>query len=133
MTPVQPYLLRAYYEWLLDNDMTPQLLVAATAPGVKVPTQFVQEGKIVLNISPSAVQNLAMDNAQITFQARFGGKPFAVYVPCAAVEAIYGRENGQGMAFPPEVVDDLPDPEEPDPGDKPPEPPKGKPSLKIVK
>lgn len=99
MTPNRPYLLRAFYEWIVDNNGTPYLVVDATACDVKVPTQFVQNGQIVLNTAPSAVGNLQLGNDAVTFNARFGGKPFALYIPVTAVLAIYARENGAGTVF----------------------------------
>lgn len=102
MTPSRPYLLRAFYDWLLDNEMTPHLLVNASLPHVRVPQQFVRDGQIVLNIAPQAVMAYTQDNDAISFSARFGGTPFQVYIPMAAVVAIHARENGVGTFFPPE-------------------------------
>lgn len=102
MTSNRPYLLRAFYEWIVDNDCTPHLVVSADFPSVQVPTQFIQEGQIVLNISPSAVTNFSMDNQALSFNARFGGQPMQVYVPVGAILAIYARENGEGTVFTPE-------------------------------
>lgn len=97
--PSRPYLLRALYEWVLDNNMTPHIAVDATLQGVQVPDQFVQDGQITLNIAPTAVQNLLMDDLGVSFNARFGGVPMNVYVPIIAVMAIFTRENGMGMGF----------------------------------
>ncbi|GAA0294075.1 hypothetical protein GCM10009128_10840 [Psychrosphaera haliotis] len=105
MTPNRPYLLRAFYDWILDNEHTPYLVVEADLPHVQVPPQSVKDGQVVLNISPSAVQSLLITNEQLTFSARFGGVPFEVYVPMYAVSAIYARENGAGTMFPPEDYD----------------------------
>ncbi|ULG70795.1 ClpXP protease specificity-enhancing factor [Marinobacterium sediminicola] len=99
MKPSRPYLLRALYEWVLDNNMTPHIAVDATLQGVQVPDQFVQDGQITLNIAPSAVQGLMIDDQGISFSARFGGVPMNVYVPMVAVLAIFTRENGMGMGF----------------------------------
>lgn len=99
MTPNRPYLLRAFYEWIVDNNCTPYLVVDATVAEVKVPMQFVQNGQIVLNILPSAVSNMQLGNDAVSFNARFGGKPFALYIPVQAVLAIYARENGAGTVF----------------------------------
>lgn len=99
MTPNRPYLLRAFYDWIVDNDCTPHLVVNAEYPAVQVPVQFVQDGQIVLNISPSAVTQFDMDNQQLSFNARFSGQPMQVYVPMGAVLAIYARENGEGTVF----------------------------------
>ncbi|MGP9799711.1 ClpXP protease specificity-enhancing factor [Rheinheimera sp. NSM] len=137
MTPNRPYLLRAFYEWIVDNNSTPYLVVDATASDVKVPTQFVQNGQIVLNTAPSAVGNLQLGNDAVTFNARFGGKPFALYIPVTAVLAIYARENGAGTVFTLEEEEDeaeiFSDSLEDEP--VPPEPPKPKRAshLKIVK
>lgn len=102
MTPRRPYLLRAFYEWLVDNELTPHLVVEADLPGVRVPTQFVQDGQIILNVAPRAVGNLEMSNEAVTFNARFGGTPHSVIVPVYAIQAIYARENGAGTMFEPE-------------------------------
>lgn len=99
MTSSRPYLLRALLDWISDNGQTAHLLVDATRPGVVVPTQFVQDGRITLNIGPAAVQALDMGNDWISFSARFAGQPMQVSVPVGAVLAIYARENGQGMMF----------------------------------
>jgi stringent starvation protein B len=92
-------LLRAFFDWILDNGLTPYIVVNATLPGVEVPTQFVKDGQIVLNVSPSACVNFQMDLEQISFQARFSGQPMLVWLPCAAVGAIYAKENGAGTVF----------------------------------
>lgn len=129
MTPRRPYLIRAIYDWILDNDCTPFLLVDCRKEGVAVPGDHVQDGKIVLNVNPSAVQGLALGNELIRFQARFGGQPFEVVLPPAAVLAVYARENGEGMMFPPEDDGGEPPPEpDPDGGGS-----GGKPDLKVVK
>ena len=137
MTPSRPYLLRAFFDWLLDNDLTPHLVVNANIPHVMVPMQFVQDGQIVLNISPSAVRHLHMDNDVVTFEGRFGGVPHSLYVPISAILGIYARENGQGMVF--DLESPMDDEEEiesdddlPPPDSEPPRP-SGRPSLKVVK
>ena len=104
MTSHRPYLLRALYEWIADNGMTPHLLVDATRADVRVPMSAVKDGRIVLNVAERAVSGLAMDNELIRFSARFGGVSQAVSVPVGAVLAIYARETGQGMALPDEAV-----------------------------
>jgi stringent starvation protein B len=134
MTSSRPYVMRALYEWILDNDCTPYVLVNAEAQGVDVPRQYVKDGQIVLNISPSAVVNLSIENDAVFFNGRFGGVPVDVYVPVAAVMGIYARENGQGMVF---EGEDSPYPEPP-PGPSGDKPPSGggeskRPSLKVVK
>lgn len=102
MTSNRPYLIRALFEWILDNDMTPHLLVDAMHPQADVPRKFVEEGRIVLNIAPTAVRNLVIGNDMISFSARFGGVPSEVGLPPVAVLGIYARENGHGMIFPQE-------------------------------
>jgi len=104
MTSKQPYLLRAIHQWLLDNDMTPYLLVNAEVPNVEVPTQSVQDGQIVLNIAPHAVTNMQMDNEAVSFSARFSGVAQSLYIPVVAIRAIYASENGQGLVFPEEEI-----------------------------
>lgn len=99
MKSSRPYLARALYEWLLDNELTPYLVVDATQPGVEIPRQFVQNGQIVLNVAPTAVRDLFMENQAIGFSARFGGQPMQVMIPTPALIAIYARENGAGMVF----------------------------------
>lgn len=95
----RPYLARALYEWLVDNELTPYLVVDATFPDVEVPRQFVQNGQIVLNVAPTAVRDLMIENDAIGFNARFGGHPMQVMIPMPALIAIYARENGAGMVF----------------------------------
>ena len=113
----RPYLIRAIYEWVLDNNLTPHLLVAADAEGVQVPAQFITEdGKITINVSPAAVRGLRMDNDYIHFSARFSGQPYDVSVPPGAVLALYARENGEGMLFG-EVEAPQPPPDAPGGGD----------------
>ncbi len=141
----KPYLLRAVYEWIVDNNATPHVALFAENPDVLVPEQFVEDGKIILNISPTAAEALLIDNESLSFSARFGGKPFNVYAPIGAVLALYASENGEGLSFDLEPFDDTP-PEDPPPavigsvdngGNKPSsssKPKKSKrPSLKVVK
>lgn len=99
MTARRPYMLRAVYEWLVDNQLTPHLVVDAEQPGCQVPFEFVKDGQIVLNIAPSAVGNLQLANDRVEFNARFSGKPQRVYIPMIAVVALYARENGAGTIF----------------------------------
>lgn len=107
MKPSRPYILKAMYEWLLDNDLTPHLVVNALEDDVLVPQQFVEDGQIVLNILPSAVRDFYMDDRAVAFNARFSGQPMDIYIPMAAIMAIYARENGQGMGFGAEPGADL--------------------------
>jgi len=125
MTSSRPYLIRALYGWIVDNGLTPYLLVNAQNPSVDVPPEFVQDGKIVLNVSPTAVRALDLGNEHIVFGARFGGTPTEVSIPSDAVLAIYARENGQGMAFHAQADDHPPTPPEPDK--------RARPKLKVVK
>lgn len=99
MTPRRPYLFRAFYDWILDNDLTPYIVVNTSVYGVLVPQEFVQNNQIVLNIAPQSVGQYVSNNEQIQFNARFSGVPQHIVVPMAAVEAIYARENGVGMGF----------------------------------
>jgi stringent starvation protein B len=137
MNSSRPYLVRALYEWIVDNDCTPHLLVDAEFAGVQVPPGFASDGQIVLNVSPGAVRHLHMDNEAVSFEGRFGGVAHSLYVPAAAVLAIYARENGQGMVFDlePPVPDDEEDegPDDQGPPDGEPPRPSGRPSLKVVK
>lgn len=123
------YLLRAFYDWIVDNHLTPYILIDAELPHVEVPKQYVQDGKITLNISPDAVLNLKKDNKAIQFEASFNGQSMLVYAPIKAVLAIYARENGQGMVFSEE--------EDNQGNGTPPEPPRvrpgTRPKLSIVK
>ena len=127
MTPNRPYLIRAIWQWITDNGLTPYILVDAGAKQVQVPKQFVEDGRIVLNISASAVLDLNMDNEFVSFNARFSGAAMDVFVPVSSVLGIYARENGQGMLFPENEAEPTPpEPEEP-------EPTSPRPSLKLVK
>lgn len=103
MTSSRPYLLRALNEWIVDNGLTSHIVVDANQEHVVVPLDFVEAGKIVLNVSPFAVQNLAIENDFVTFSARFSGQAMNISVPIAAIMAIYAKENGQGMVFAEEV------------------------------
>ncbi|WP_018982749.1 ClpXP protease specificity-enhancing factor [Salinimonas chungwhensis] len=154
MTPNQPYLLRAFFDWIVDNEMTPYIVVDAMNQLSEVPQEFVKDGQIVLNISPSACVNFVMDLEFVAFQARFGGQPRQIRIPCQAIMAIYARENGAGTVFAveeelggssPEAPHSVPDSEgestskpsadtnEADADSAPVPPKKGKPNLKIIK
>ena len=155
MTSNQPYLLRAFYEWIVDNDLTPYIVVDATNELVEVPQEFVKDGQIVLNVSPSACVNFSLDVEGLSFQARFGGQPRRLSMPCEAVMAIYARENGAGTVFATEEdiaraqeerqqqESDAPQPQSGptsledadavDKADAPVPPKKGKPTLKVIK
>ncbi len=100
MTSSQPYLIRAIYEWIVDNNLTPYLMVDGTKQGAIVPEDYLDDqGRIILNISPSATSELLMNNEEVTFNARFSGQAIGIVVPTYCVKAIYARENGQGMMF----------------------------------
>ena len=129
MTPQKPYLIRAIYEWLLDNQNTPYLLVNTTFEGTQVPLEYINDDKIILNIAPDAVNNFHTDNDWISFSARFSGKPMELFIPIVAVLAIYGKENNEGMFFTDEEVS--PSPSSPPAKAAPPK--KSRPGLKIVK
>jgi stringent starvation protein B len=102
MTSNRPYLLRAMYEWIADNGMTPYILVDAAAPGVIVPKSAIKDGRVVLNVAARAVAQLELGKDRVRFMARFAGVSQLVEAPMAAVLAIYAQENGQGMMFPEE-------------------------------
>ena len=129
MTSSKPYLIRGLYDWIVDNDLTPYLLVNAEARGVQVPQQHVVEGRIVLNISPKASRGLLLENDRIVFTTRFSGQATQIFVTPGSVLAIYAKENGRGMEFEEEEE------EEPPPTASPPDRgSKGKkPALKLVK
>lgn len=107
MTSSRPYLLRAMYEWIVDNGMTPYILVDTRNDQVIIPRQFEEDGKIVLNLGPTAVQSLDLGIEAVSFDARFDGSSLDVFVPIEYILAIYTRENGQGMMF---ADEDLPPP-----------------------
>lgn len=125
MTSLKPYLIRSIYEWIIDNHLTPHLLVDAENSDAVLPQEFIEDGKIVLNIRPEAIQGLSLGNEDIQFNARFGGKPMHIVTPIVAVMAIYAKENGKGMIFDQEDGEG----DEPPPEKKPP----NKPNLRVVK
>lgn len=128
----RPYFLRAMHEWMLDSGFTPHLVIDANAPGVVAPEGYATDGKLILNISPAATQGLSLGNDHITFSARFGGVAREVWVPAAAVLAIYARETGQGVVFSPE--DEAEATVAPDAGTTAAERPQdGRPHLKLIK
>jgi stringent starvation protein B len=129
MTSNRPYLLRALYEWINDNSMTPHILVDAGFDGVDVPEHAIQKGKVILNIDQAAVRELDMGNDWLTFNARFSGRQHTVSVPVEAVLAIYSKENGQGMMFAQDDESPPPDGGGPEDGPK----HAKRPHLKIVK
>ena len=132
MTPSKPYLIRGLYEWLLDNEVTPYVLVDTSSEAVMIPKGIATDGKVVLNLSPTAIQQLEMTNEHLSFSARFGGVAQDVYCPMSSVLAIYARENGEGMMFANDAEQDRVDAENmanPDEAEK----KAKKPGLKIVK
>jgi stringent starvation protein B len=125
MTPLKPYLIRAVYEWIVDNNLTPHLLVNANTNKGKLPVDYIEDGKIILNIRPQAVEALSLGNELIEFNARFSGKPMTITASINAVMAIYAKENGKGLVFDQEDNgSDEPPPEQPTPI---------KPGLRVVK
>lgn len=151
MTSSKPYIVRAFYDWISDNQLTPYIVVDCHVHGVSVPQAFVTDGQIVLNISSAAVGSISMAGTCIEFSARFGGKLEQIFVPYGAVAAIYAKENGAGTSL--AIEDDFADIEEveedtttglsavpskqvdggSDENDAKPVPTKGKPSLKVIK
>jgi stringent starvation protein B len=133
MTSNRPYLIRAFYEWIVANGLTPYITVDATVEGTRLPQPYVRDGQIVLNISPRAVQGLQLGNDTVSFSARFGGMSQQVVVPPHAVVAIYARENGEGMLFGEERHRDGTPPEDPHPSPAGKGGKGGKPALRVVK
>ena len=127
MTSSRPYLIRAIYEWIVDNTKTPYLLVDAAYRGVVVPDDYIENDRIILNISPAAAHNITMTDDDVSFSARFNGQAMSVYIPVMAVMAIYAKENGQGMMFADD--DNGGSPSNPEGG----KPQPKKPDLKVVK
>jgi len=124
MTSLKPYLIRSIYEWIIDNQLTPHLLVDAENSEAVLPQDYIDDGKIVLNLRPEAIQGLILGNEEIQFNARFSGTPMQIVTPTSAVLAIYAKENGKGMMFDPEEYNTPPEEEL-----KKPE----KPHLRVVK
>lgn len=139
MSSNRPYLLRAIYDWISDNNLTPYVLVDAGYEGVRVPPQVIKNGQVVLNLAMRAVANLDLGNEWISFQARFSGVSQAIHIPVQAVLALYAQENGQGMMFPADDSSDAVPPSSPAPEDVPPpddggdKPKRGAPHLRVVK
>ena len=137
MTSSKPYLIRAMYDWLIDNELTPYIVVdASDTELVKVPQEHVDNGRIILNISPKACRGLHLENDRIVFSARFSGEVKQLFISPLMVQAIYSKENGRGMVFS--------DEEETATGEEPPQPNPpssnptgsrigGKPKLKVIK
>lgn len=117
MSSNRPYLMRAIYDWITDNNLTPYVLVDATREGVRVPPHVIKNGQVVLNLAMRAVANLDLGNDWISFQARFSGVSHSILIPVSAVLALYAQENGQGMMFPADDSDVEPPPSPPDGGE----------------
>lgn len=100
MSPLKYFLARAVYDWALDNALTPHVIADATMAGVQVPPGYVENGRIVLNVHPRAINGFSFDHGGIRFSARFGGSPYIIDIPLAGLLAIYAKENGQGVSFP---------------------------------
>ncbi len=128
MTSNRPYLLRALYEWISDNGLTPYLLVDAAVENVRVPPGAAKDGRVVLNIAARAVTQFEISNERVGFLARFGGVSQSVYGPMAAVMAIYAQENGQGMMFSADNSPTDPPPPSPEPSESP-----KRPHLRVIK
>lgn len=140
MTPLKPYMVRALYDWIVDNGLTPYLLVDAMHPAAILPQGYEQDGRIILNVRPEAVQQLHLGDDHVGFNARFGGRPMRVEAPMAAILALYARENGRGMVFEEEETAEAAETSDaqedmPSPPDNPeaPAPARGRPHLTVVK
>lgn len=125
MTSSRPYLVRALYQWITDNGLTPHLVVDINAQGLEAPIEYAENGKLILNVAPQAIRNFAIEDEGVGFNARFRGTPTQVWLPIHAILAIYARENGQGMVFADEA--------EPTPEPEPPKPKRQRPQLRVVK
>ena len=106
MTSSKPYLIRAIYEWIVDNNLTPHIAADTNTPGTIVPKTYIQDGHIVLDISEAATSNLIISNDSLEFKARLGGVSHNIYIPISAIMLIYAQENDQGMEFPPEEFEE---------------------------
>ena len=111
MKAQRPYLLRALYEWIVDSDDVPYVLVKADVDGVQVPAEHVQDGQIVLNVGPSAVRDLVLGDDFVMCNGRFGGRDFELVLPMGSIAAIYSKSSGEGMVFPAEASLGAPAPE----------------------
>lgn len=134
MLSTRPYLIRAIYEWCMDAGFTPHLLVQVDEH-TRVPQGYVKDGQIVLNIGAGAVRDLAIDNDWVLFSARFSGISHEIAVPINRIAAIFARENGQGLHFDvQETAGEQAASSSVETGSElPPEPPKGRPQLKVIK
>lgn len=125
------YLAKAYYDWIVASHCAPYIMVNAELEGVKVPEQFIQDGKIILNVHPEAVRDLNITYHALTFRATFSGEEWHLSVPMPALMAVYAQEDGRGIMFnednEADPGDDTPPPEQSDQSKS-----KGKPHLKLV-
>jgi stringent starvation protein B len=110
MTPSRPYLLRGFYDWIVENHCTPYIVINTELPEVYVPEEYIENGRIVLNVDPNAVKGLLLANDHVEFNARFSGIAHDIWAPMKAVSAIYAKENGRGMVFKEEEEDETPPP-----------------------
>jgi len=132
LTSSRPYFIRAVYQWITDNGLTPYILVDVGVDYTDVPREYVKDGRIILNVAPTAVRDLLLGNEAISFSARFAGVARPIYAPIQSVLAVYARENGKGIFF--EQMGDLePPPEQPEPPPLGPKSTSKKPALKVVK
>ena len=127
----KPYLIRAIYDWCADSGLTPYLAVRVDEQ-TQVPTAYIKDGEIVLNLSMDAVRNLQMGNDEITCGGRFGGVPHQIIVPISSVIGIFAKETGQGLVF--QGQESTPTPPSATGGNKPSESPApAKSHLRVVK
>lgn len=136
MKSKKPYFIRAVYEWIVDHNNTPYIIVDANVQGVNVPKHAIEDGQVILDISPAAVKNLFLHNSHIEFEASFNQVPTQVIVPAQAVMGIVGKEDGEGMMFPEDHGDYDPPPSddhsEGDTSSGESSTGKGKPKLRII-
>lgn len=128
--PLNPYFIRAVYDWAVDSNLSPHIVVDASLDGCNVPQQFVEDGHIVLNISPAAVRDFHMNDEGVSFNARFSGQPVSVFAPINAIEAIFAKESGQGISFAGMLAEETGGPDDDNPS---PDGPRGGPRLRVVK
>jgi stringent starvation protein B len=129
MTSSKPYLIRGIYDWLLDNELTPYLVVDATMSSVQVPEENIDDGRIILNISPKACRGLHLGNDRVVFSARFSGEVKQIFLPPTSILAIYAKENGRGMVFSDEDEEEVESPKASPPSSS---NSSGKPTLTVV-
>lgn len=130
MTSNKPYLIRAFYDWIVDNQLTPYILVNSSYPGVQVPVEHIRHDRIVLNISPTATRGLLLENDRIVFTARFSGQTEQIFIAPNSVLEIYAKENGRGIAF---AIEEGDDPPPTSSGEAEANTAKNRPALKLVK